>query len=31
MAPEAGAVVCVRGDSGRMAAVRIYDDASPPV
>ena len=29
--PEAGVAVYVRGDSGRLAAARIYDDADPPV
>jgi hypothetical protein len=29
--PEAGLAVYVRGDSGRLAAARIYDDADPPL
>jgi hypothetical protein len=29
--PEAGLAVYVRGDSGKLAAVRVYDDAVPPV
>ena len=28
--PEAGVAVYVRGQSGKLAAVRIYDDADPP-
>ena len=28
--PEAGVVVYVRGESGKLAAARIYDDVSPP-
>jgi hypothetical protein len=28
--PEAGIAVYVRGDSGKVAAARIYDDADPP-
>jgi hypothetical protein len=28
--PEAGLAVYVRGDGGRLAAVRVYDDAGPP-
>jgi hypothetical protein len=31
MAPQAGLAVYVRGDSGRLAAARIYDDADPPL
>jgi hypothetical protein len=31
LAPEAGVAVYVRGDSGRLAAARIYDDADPPL
>jgi hypothetical protein len=27
-APQAGAAVCVRGQTGRLAAVRVYDDAA---
>jgi hypothetical protein len=30
MAPEAGLAVYVRGDSGKLAAARFYDDAHPP-
>jgi hypothetical protein len=29
--PEAGVAVYVRGESGRLAAARIYDDVSPPL
>jgi hypothetical protein len=29
--PEAGVAVYVRGDSGKLAAARIYDDVSPPL
>jgi SnoaL-like domain len=29
--PEAGVAVYVRGESGRLAAARIYDDADPPL
>jgi hypothetical protein len=29
--PGAGIAVCVRGDGGRLAAVRIYDDVHPPL
>jgi hypothetical protein len=29
--PEAGVAVYVRGDSGRLAAARIYDDTDPPL
>jgi hypothetical protein len=29
--PQAGLAVYVRGDSGRLAAARIYDDADPPL
>ena len=29
--PEAGVAVYVRGQSGKLAAVRIYDDADPPL
>ena len=29
--PEAGVAVYVRGESGKLAAVRIYDDADPPL
>jgi len=28
--PEAGLAVYVRGDSGRLAAARVYDDSDPP-
>ena len=31
LAPEAGLAVYVRGDSGRLAAARVYDDADPPL
>jgi SnoaL-like domain len=31
MAPEAGLAVYVRGDSGKLAAARIYDDTDPPL
>jgi hypothetical protein len=31
MPPEAGVAVYVRGQSGKLAAVRIYDDADPPL
>jgi hypothetical protein len=29
--PESGVAVYVRGESGRLAAARIYDDADPPI
>jgi hypothetical protein len=29
--PEAGIAVYVRGDSGRLAAARVYDDTDPPL
>jgi hypothetical protein len=29
--PQAGAAVYVRGESGKLAAARIYDDADPPI
>jgi hypothetical protein len=29
--PEAGIAVYVRGDSGRLATARIYDDVDPPL
>jgi hypothetical protein len=29
--PEAGVAVYVRGQSGKLAAARIYDDADPPL
>jgi hypothetical protein len=29
--PEAGVAVYVQGDSGKIAAARIYDDADPPI
>ncbi len=29
--PEAGVAVYVRGDSGKLAAARIYDDSDPPL
>jgi hypothetical protein len=28
--PEAGLAVYVRGDSGKLAAARVYDDSDPP-
>ncbi len=31
MRPEAGVAVYVRGESGKLAAARIYDDADPPL
>lgn len=31
MAPQAGIAAYARGDSGRLAAARIYDDADPPL
>jgi hypothetical protein len=31
MPPEAGIAVYVRGDSGKLAAARVYDDSDPPV
>jgi hypothetical protein len=31
LAPEAGIAVYVRGDSGKLAAARVYDDADPPL
>jgi SnoaL-like protein len=31
MPPQAGLAVYVQGESGRLAAVRIYDDADPPL
>jgi hypothetical protein len=31
LAPQAGIAVYVRGDSGRLAAARIYDDTDPPL
>jgi hypothetical protein len=31
MPPEAGIAVYVRGDSGRLAAARVYDDSEPPL
>ena len=30
LAPEAGVAVYVRGDSGRLTAARVYDEAEPP-
>ena len=30
MPPEAGIAVYVRGDSGKLAAARVYDDSDPP-
>lgn len=29
--PEAGLAVTVRGDSGKLAAARVYDDSDPPL
>ena len=29
--PQAGIAVYVRGDSGKLAAARIYDDVDPPL
>lgn len=29
--PEAGIAVYARGDSGRLAAARVYDDSDPPL
>ena len=29
--PEAGLAVYVRGSTGKLASVRIYDDADPPL
>jgi hypothetical protein len=31
LAPQAGVAVYVRGQSGRLAAARIYDDVQPPL
>ena len=31
LAPQAGIAVYVRGDSGKLAIARIYDDADPPL
>jgi SnoaL-like domain len=31
LAPEAGLAVYVRGDSGKLAAARVYDDSDPPL
>lgn len=31
MQPQAGIAIYVRGESGRLAAARIYDDAEPPI
>jgi hypothetical protein len=31
LAPEAGVAVYVRGESGKLAAARIYDDTDPPL
>jgi hypothetical protein len=31
MPPEAGIAVYVRGDGGRLAAARVYDDSDPPL
>ena len=30
-APEAGIAVYVRGDSGKLAAARVYDASDPPL
>jgi hypothetical protein len=29
--PQAGVAVFVRGQSGKLAAVRVYDDVEPPL
>jgi hypothetical protein len=29
--PQAGIAVYVRGETGKLAAARIYDDVSPPI
>jgi SnoaL-like domain len=31
LSPEAGVAVYVRGDGGKLAAARVYDDADPPL
>jgi hypothetical protein len=31
LAPEAGVAVYVRGESGKLAAARVYDDVDPPL
>ena len=31
LSPEAGVAVYARGQSGKLAAVRIYDDVAPPL
>jgi hypothetical protein len=31
LAPEAGLAVYVRGDGGKLAGARIYDDTDPPL
>ena len=31
LAPEAGVAVYVRGDTGRLTAARVYDEAEPPI
>jgi hypothetical protein len=31
LAPEAGIAIYVRGESGKLAAARIYDDVDPPL
>jgi hypothetical protein len=31
LAPEAGVAVYVRGESGKLAVARIYDDSKPPL
>jgi hypothetical protein len=30
LTPETGLAVYVRGDSGKLAAARVYDDSGPP-
>jgi hypothetical protein len=31
LSPDAGVAVYVRGESGKLAAARIYDDCDPPL
>jgi hypothetical protein len=31
MSPQAGVAAYVRGESGKLAAARIYDDTDPPL
>jgi hypothetical protein len=31
VAPQAGVAIYVRGESGKLAAARIYDDVDPPL